>query len=220
MAYNSYIRHKTIVSAPIDIVHSLDGDGKGAVPADWVHIAGPVGQTVTVVDMSGVATVLTSTASVSVFRGPFRKINASDSAINFGTGTPPGGGSRGADAAGGIQATTAADGAANTAIAETTVGSVLGAGQIDPFIHPHVAVTADDTNFATLTFKLYRANVVVKTWTMITNLALGNLAAGVIVPKGDPFACAKGDFLTVTQAKSGTGVQLPLRTVGGTVQPA
>lgn len=120
-----------------------------------------------------------------------------------------------------IQAALVVDGAGSTAIAETYLGTIAVAGLVDPWLAVRGTVTSDNSNYATITFKLYRAGSAVKTWTLTSQISgMGSLSSGQFVPKADPFACVAGDHMTYTQTKTGTGVVLPVRTVGASVTPA
>ena len=116
------------------------------------------------------------------------------------------------------QKSVAVNGAANTTLAENTVGFVLVPGDLVPFVGAEGAATADGTNYATLTFKLYRAGAVVNTWTLntkpVASGGTGDWADGGMFEGAATFAALKGDKVTITEAKSGSGVQLPPRAHG------
>lgn len=114
---------------------------------------------------------------------------------------------------------TAADGAAATATAETVIG---GQGPAAGFkldsvqFFPAAALTADDTNFATITVTKRTAGgstVTIATATTKTSASggTGNWTAWspVTIPVSAGASVAAGDLVSVAITKSGTGVVVP-----------
>jgi len=120
----------------------------------------------------------------------------------------------------------AADGGAGTATAETPIG-MLGPGNVPiaigaVSIHPQSALTADNTNFATITVAkrtgggapVTIASCTTKlvggggtgNWTAFTPVAMTVVANAFISPQ---------DTITVTITKSGTGVVVPALYLAG-----
>lgn len=109
----------------------------------------------------------------------------------------------------------AADAAASTATAETVIAEFKAATTLSKvYLAPDAALTADNTNYATITIKVRdgaggaASTVVALTteitgsgdWTAFTKVDLGTLANAVI---------PAGAVLTKTVAKAASGVQLP-----------
>lgn len=110
----------------------------------------------------------------------------------------------------------AADGSAGATTAETVVAEVKAASTVAKlYLVGNDALTADDTNYATITVKVRdgaggaASTVASKTtkitggsgdWTAFSKIDMGSLSNAVL---------AAGSVLTATVAKSGTGVQLP-----------
>lgn len=120
----------------------------------------------------------------------------------------------------------AADGAANTATAETALGAigldpVEGARLIDAYVIPDAAVVASDTDFATLTVRKRASGggSAVSIATLVTDVAGGNWVqyarkSMTIVTAADAHILAAGSGITLEITKGGTGVQLPILTLG------
>lgn len=112
----------------------------------------------------------------------------------------------------------AANSGGTDVLAETTIGFVLAAGDLKPFVGVEGAVTANDTTYATLTFRVYRGGSVVQTWTYTTQTVsgggIGSLTTNQLFEGTTTFAAQKGDKVTVQEAKASTGVILPARIHG------
>lgn len=107
----------------------------------------------------------------------------------------------------------AQDAAANTTTSETIMGRVAGAMPIGHTLYfsPQGALTADDTNYATITISKRTAGGAATTVaTAVTNVAgTGSWTAFSPVAVTLTAAVAADDVLTITVAKAGTGVQIP-----------
>lgn len=114
----------------------------------------------------------------------------------------------------------AADGAAGNATAETAIGVVgpgpvnIAIGQVN--IHPSAALTADNSNFATITVAKRTAGGGAVTIATATTKTAGGGGTGnwvawtpLVIPASAGASLAPGDAITVTIAKSGTGVVVP-----------
>jgi hypothetical protein len=190
---------------------------------DWLQM--PNGGTVSFKDGTGqVQNFTLIPQEVLRCAGAFHSVESSSDVVRVGTGEGPvaagpqgPAGSASQVFTDGVQTGVAADGAANTAIAETFLGSVFSDGTVEPWFQVRAAVTADASNYASLIFKLYRAGSVVQTWTQTTQLVggggTGNLTSGQIWELAS-IACQRGDWVTYTQTKTGTGVQLPAHSFG------
>lgn len=116
----------------------------------------------------------------------------------------------------------AADAAANTATAETMIGSIVeGATLLSAYVVPDAAVTADAANNATLTLRKRTSAGASATSiaTLVTDVAGGSWTqyarkAFTVVTAGSANVCAVGSGISLEITKGGTGVQLPLLTIG------
>lgn len=227
----SYLRVRTsAVSTPIKIT-DLDGDGVAASPIEWVHLPGVVGSTVTIKDMTGTSSVLTSTDQVSAWSGHFKEITASSGAVTFGTGdAPPAQGAKGDQGDAGapspdipiafkLSITTAIP--AGTDLPEMYLGTNLSGGDTFPFTNAFFwvggAVVQSDTDWLIFTWiKRDAANSATTLSTTTTKVTGGvNLAGGttpVNQATGTPTLEA-GSSLYVKVTHGGAGKILPTGTL-------
>lgn len=119
-----------------------------------------------------------------------------------------------------LQFTKAADGAAGTTTAETMIGRVSAAMPIGHmlYINPAAALTADDTNYATITVSKRTAGASKTTVaTAVTNVAgTGSWTAWSPVGFALTAAVSAADTLQIEVAKAASGVQLPALTLTAT----
>lgn len=119
-----------------------------------------------------------------------------------------------------------ADATAATATAETPFYRATEAHTLSAFyIVPGANVTANDTDYATITIKKRPASdytTPATVATLITNVAGGSWVA--FTPKSlgtlTNAAMAAGDVLTATIAKAGSGVSIPISVIEGSIVPA
>lgn len=125
-----------------------------------------------------------------------------------------------------IQWSKVADASASTATAETPFYRATEAKTITAlYITPGALLTADNTNYATITIQKRPATdytTPATVATLVTNVAGGSWVA--FTPKSlgtlTNATLAAGDVLTITIAKAGTGVSVPISTVTGSHTPA
>ncbi len=229
MSKLSYLRVFASFVATIDIVKDLDGDGTPAAMADWVHLPGEAGDTITIEDASGEEVTLTSTDQVTTWGVKIRKITDASGAFQFGTGPGPmGQGSKG------DQGETGSPGLisfrlailtpipAGTDLPEISLGTNGGSDtiefQLNGVSFEGGALTANDTNYLTVTLLVRddsNANPVT-CGTLVTNLAGGNWAGTVGTKKvmtinggGGVISLPPGYSLRLKTGHTGTGVILP-----------
>lgn len=211
-----------VIPGPVRAIVSSAGSiryGTGEFPIPGPTAAGSASASAADTSATAAASSATAAASSATTAGT-SATNAATSATNAAASAVTAAAK--ATAGAGVQENFAADGAASDTVAETYIGTILGPCNVDPVISSRGTATASDTLYATITFKLYRAGSVVKTWTMTTKTSggaggTGNWTNGAWFPKGDPFAALAGDYLTAAQAKASTGVQLPVHALGGVV---
>lgn len=122
----------------------------------------------------------------------------------------------------------AQDAAAATATTETAFGALLEGGTLtDVFVIPDQALTADNTNNATITVSKRDSAGANKTTiaTLTTNVAGGSWVqyarkALTITTAGSANVLAAGSGITLEISKAGTGVQIPALTLGFVLEGA
>jgi hypothetical protein len=75
--------------AGIDLTVWSENSAVKQAPAEWVHVLGGPGATVTIVDTVGNESTLTATEAVEVWTVSFKKILACSDSVELGTGTAP-----------------------------------------------------------------------------------------------------------------------------------
>jgi hypothetical protein len=232
MSKASFVRVVAAFVAAINITHDLDGDGLAAAPAEWVHLPGATGSTITIEDMSGHSVILTSTDQVTSWRVTFRKITAASAAFQFGTGPGPmGQGAKGDQGGVGdpglvsmvLPITTAIP--AGTDLPEIVLGTNGGGSNLTiPALGISFeggALTASDTNYLTITFLIRDAANAnpVTLGTLVTKITggTGNWAGTVgtkqqvtVTGGGGVVTLPPGYSLRMKTAHSGSGAILPV----------
>ena len=233
MAITKWLRELSSVSTPVVLTQN------DTVPADWLQV--PDGGSVTFIDGSGNQQTFTGLDPKDVFRvaGGFRTIVHSSERVRVGTGEGPGlaggkgdKGDQGDQGPSGtnaissqiVQTALTADDSAAAAIAETFLGVIAVAKFVQPWVQSRGSSSSSSTfsNYASITFKLYRNGSVINTWVYGTDPSpngMGNLTNGKFYYGGfytPSYQAAAGDHMTYTQTKAGTGVVLPVRSYGFT----
>jgi hypothetical protein len=116
----------------------------------------------------------------------------------------------------------AQDAAASTTTTETAIGSIVeGSRIIGAYIVPDAAVTADAANYATITVSKRTSAGASKTTlaTLLTDVAGGSWTQYArkemtLTATTADRICGAGSTFTIEVAKAGTGVQLPVLTIG------